>query len=69
MTYEEAFKKLEEISQKLSSNDIMLEEATKLFDEAIKLTKICYEKLKQTAGQVLVFKGELEKLKPLNVEN
>ena len=68
MTYEEAFKKLEEISQKLSSNEIVLEEATKLFDEAIRLTKICYEKLKQTEGQVLVFKGELEKLKPINID-
>ncbi|MBQ8468766.1 MAG: exodeoxyribonuclease VII small subunit [Clostridia bacterium] len=65
MTYEQAYAKLEEISLKLSSGEIGLEEATKLFEQAIELSKICYEKLKQTEGQLLVFKGELEKLKPL----
>ena len=66
MTYEEAFAKLEEIANKLSIGDVGLEEATKLFEEAVKLSKICYEKLKQTEGNLLVFKGELENLKPLS---
>ena len=66
MTYEEAFAKLEEIANKLSIGDVGLEEATKLFEEAVKLSKICYEKLKQTEGKLLVFKGELENLKPLS---
>ena len=65
MTYEEAFSKLEEISNKLASGELGLEEATKLFEQAVELSKICYERLKQTEGKLLVFKGELEKLKPL----
>lgn len=66
MTYEEAFSKLTDVQQKLSSADIGLEEAVKLFEESITLSKTCLDKLKQTEGKILVFKGELEKLKPLN---
>ena len=66
MTYEEAFEKLEEIANKLAAGNVGLEEATKLFEEAVKLSKICYDKLKQTEGKLLVFKGELENLKPLS---
>ena len=68
MTYEEAFAKLEEIVAKLSNKDLGLEEATKLFEEALPLTKLCYEKLKTTEGKLLVYKQELESLKPLDVD-
>lgn len=68
MTYEEAYARLEEISLKLANKDLGLEEAAKLFDEALKLTKICYEKLKTTEGQLMVFKQELDALKPLDIQ-
>lgn len=67
MTYEEAYSKLEEISAKISSKEIGLEEATKLFEEAIELSKVCYEKLKQTEGKLLIFQQELEKLEPFTI--
>lgn len=66
MTYEQAYLRLTEIQQKLSLPDIGLEEAVKLFEESISLSKICLDKLKQTEGKILVFKGELEKLKPMS---
>ena len=68
MTYEEAFAKLEEISIRLANKDLGLEEATKLFEEALNLTKICYEKLKTTEGKLLVYEQELEALKPLDIQ-
>lgn len=69
MTYEQAYKRLTEIQEQLSNAEIGLEEAVKLFEESITLSKICLDKLKQTEGKILVFKGELEQLKPLNTED
>ena len=63
MTYEEAIKKLEEISQKLSSDDISLDEATRLFEESTKLSKICYETIKSAESKVVVVKKELDKIR------
>ncbi len=68
MTYEQAYNKLLEIQEKLSNMDIGLEEAVKLFEQAITLSKICLDKIKETEGKILVFKGELENLKPLSVD-
>ena len=45
-TYEEAKKRLEEISVKLSNSDISLDMAINLYEEASKLTAFCYEKLR-----------------------
>lgn len=44
-TYEEAKKRLEEISGKLSNSDISLDTAINLYEEATKLTAFCYDKL------------------------
>ncbi len=45
MTYEQAKKRLEEISVKLGNSDVELDEAIDLYEEAAKLTAFCYEKL------------------------
>ena len=63
MTYEEAIKNLEEISQKLSSDDISLDEAVKLFEESTKLSKICFETIKNVETKVSVIKKELDEIK------
>ncbi len=67
MTYEQAYSKLEEISIKLTT-DVGLDQAVKLFEEAIELSKVCYDKLKAAEGKIQVFKGELENLSPLKVD-
>lgn len=63
MTYEEAIKNLEEISQKLSTDNISLDEAVKLFEESTKLSKICFETIKNVESKVSVIKKELDQIK------
>jgi exodeoxyribonuclease VII small subunit len=43
--FEEAFKKLEEIVNQLESGQATLEKSLELFEEGIKLSKICRKKL------------------------
>ena len=47
-TFEKAMKKLELIVQQLESGDQPLEEAVKKFEEGLKLSKFCSEKLDET---------------------
>lgn len=68
MTYEQAYTRLQEIATQLQDGNLSLDNAVKLFEESITLSKFCLEQLKQTEGKILVFKGELENLKPLDVE-
>ena len=68
MTYEQAFERLQEIANLLQLGNLSLDEAVKLFEESITLSKFCLNELKQTEGKILVFKGELENLKPLSVD-
>ena len=68
MTYEQAYERLLEISNKLQSVSLNLDEAVKLFEESVTLSKFCLEQLKQTQGKIQVFKGELETLKPLDID-
>lgn len=63
MTYEESVKKLEEILQNLESQEISLDEAIKLFEQSVELSKICFEKIKQTKGKVEIIKKDLDGLK------
>jgi exodeoxyribonuclease VII small subunit len=44
-TFEESFSRLENILEKLESEDITLDETLKLYEEGLTLTKICYDKL------------------------
>ena len=41
MTYEKAYKILEEIAQKLDSGSLTLDESLKLFEESTSLTAFC----------------------------
>ncbi len=66
MTYEQAYERLIEIANKLQSGNLSLDQAERLFEESISLSKFCLEQLKKTQGKILVFKGELEELKPLS---
>lgn len=68
MTYEQAYEKLMEIANNLQSGNLSLDDSVKLFEESISVSKFCLEKLKQTQAKIQVFKGELENLKPLDVD-
>jgi exodeoxyribonuclease VII small subunit len=51
-TFEQSMKKLEQIVQELESGDLHLEEAMQKFEEGIKLSKLCSEKLDETEKKV-----------------
>ena len=45
LTYEQAYKRLEEIVEKLENVSVPLEESMKLFEEGTKLANFCNSKL------------------------
>ena len=63
MKYEEALKRLEEISQELSSDNISLDKAVELYEESTKLSKLCFDTIKDVESKVVVIKKELDKIK------
>lgn len=48
MTFKQATERLEEIATELSSNRVELEQSLKLYEESVKLIKLCNDKLKKT---------------------
>lgn len=72
MSYEEALKELETILAELEKGEINLDEAIKLFEKSVELSKICFEKIKTTEGKVEIIKKELDEItiKPFtDIEN
>lgn len=69
MTYEQAVKELEEILQSLENQETSLDEALKLFEKSVELSKICFEKIKQTQGKVEIIKKELDEIKVQNFDD
>ncbi|WP_028324581.1 exodeoxyribonuclease VII small subunit [Desulfatirhabdium butyrativorans] len=52
MTFESALKQLEAIVSELESGDLALEEALKKFEEGMKLSKFCSQKLDETEKRI-----------------
>ncbi len=52
MTFESALKKLEEIVTSLEKGDVSLDDAIVLFEEGIKTSKICKEKLENAEKKI-----------------
>ena len=63
MKYEEAIRKLEEISQILSSDSVTLDEAVALYEESTRLAKTCFDIIKNVESKVVVVKKELDEIK------
>ena len=53
-TFEQSMKQLERIVQELEEGDLPLEKAIKKFEEGIKLSKLCSEKLDETEKKISV---------------
>ena len=51
-TFEEAFKRLEEIAQALEGGELSLDESIAIYEEGIKLINFCSAKLDQAAKKV-----------------
>jgi len=60
--FENNLKKLEMIVDKLESGDIGLEESVKLYEEGMKIKKICDKKLKDIEMQIKKIKIEDNKV-------
>lgn len=52
MKFEEALAKLSEINEKLSAEDVYLEDSVKLFKEGVELTKFCQKKLDEAKQEI-----------------
>ncbi|OEU51511.1 MAG: exodeoxyribonuclease VII small subunit [Desulfobacterales bacterium C00003060] len=53
-TFENAMERLESIVNELESGDLNLDEAMKKFQEGVKLSKFCSNKLDETEKKVLI---------------
>lgn len=51
-TFEQAMKELEEIVREIESGDLPLEKALSKFEQGVKLSKYCTEKLDETEKKV-----------------
>jgi len=52
LKFEDALKRLEEITDKLETGDLSLEESLKLYQEGIKLKEWCYKYLQEAEGKI-----------------
>ena len=72
ISFEKSLKQLEQIVQDLESGDLTLEKAMKKFEEGVKLSKFCSEKLDETEKKISVLlrdqKGDITE-KPFIPEN
>jgi len=53
-TFEKAMKQLEQIVQELESGDLPLEKAIKKFEDGVRLSKFCSEKLNETEKRITI---------------
>ncbi len=69
--FEDTFKKLETIVNKLEGGDLPLEETIKLFEEGMRLSRLCSERLAEVQKRVEILlkteEGEL-KSQPFSFE-
>ena len=52
MTFEESMKQLEKIVEDLESGDLPLDKALKKFEEGVRLSKFCSDKLEETEKKI-----------------
>ena len=63
--FEDALNKLEKIVSKLEDGEIPLEESLKLFEEGIRLSRLCNQKLEEAEKRVeILVKGKNGVIKP-----
>ncbi len=69
--FEDTLRKLEDILRKMEAGDMTLEESLKAFEEGIKLSRLCAERLDEAERKVDILLKEDEKLvvKPFLGEN
>lgn len=66
MSFEESLEKLEEIVNNLENGDVPLDDAIDEFDKAMKLVKICNDKLKTAEESIAKIVEENGDIKDFN---
>jgi exodeoxyribonuclease VII small subunit len=66
--FEQDLSRLEEISRILEEDNVELEKAISLFEEGVKLSKSCLQKLKEAELKITGLKSELEKISHIEEE-
>jgi len=62
--FEDALKRLEEIVQQMESGDLTLEASLKLFEEGVRLTRVCSQRLDEAEKKIeLLTKDEQGRVK------
>ena len=51
-TFEQALLQLEQIVQKLEKGELPLEESLKLYEDGIRLSRLCHGKLEEAEGKI-----------------
>ena len=51
-TFEQALQQLEQIVQKLEKGELPLEESLKLYEDGIRLSRLCHGKLEEAEGKI-----------------
>ena len=67
--FEKSLEKLEQVVEKLESGDQPLEEALKLFEEGITLTRGCQHALKQAEEKITILTQQNEEWLPESEES
>ncbi len=60
MNFEEKCDRLQEIVKSLEKGDVGLKDATKLFEEGVKIAKECQKELDESRGKLTILKNELD---------
>ena len=68
MNFEESNERLQEIIKLLDKNDLKIDEATKLYEEAVMLAKNCSKILSDCKGKVTILKNELDSVSSSSTE-
>ena len=51
-TFEQALQQLEQIVQKLEKGELPLEESLRLYEDGIRLSRLCHGKLEEAEGRI-----------------
>ena len=52
--FEDALKQLEEIVQRLEKGDLALEDSLRLYEQGIRLSRLCHARLEEAEGRIEV---------------
>lgn len=68
VTFEEAMLALDEIVEKLEEGDVPLEKAISYYEEGMKLSKLCNDKLKNVQEKMTNIINEQDELEPFEIQ-